>query len=368
MPDRPSRRHVLVAPQEKLVVGGPAEEYERLVQDLFRSGCRHLIADLRAVTGIDSAGVRTLVRSHTSAQRLGGTFTLVAPQPRVRQVLQLAHLESVFDIRESLDQVPTRRGRMASLRLTVFGTALCLALWWAGVREAVPVGSALTGAILQEPIASAPVAHALRAVEELMKLIAAGLIGLLVTAVQRRFLEKPMAQAMQHAQVLLCVSGALVMMIINDNVARAFGIAGAAAVIRFRTPVEDPKDITILFLLMALGMSTGLGAFAIASAGTAFLCVFLFALQYVGGGQRRIMMVEIGAPAGQAFPLTHVQRVFARNEIVFEPREMAQGKMATLVYYTTLDPSLSLEDVSAQLLAGDSGITSVHWATPKRNE
>jgi len=232
----------------------------------------------------------------------------------------------------------------------------------------VPVGSALTGAILHEPIASAPVAHALRAVEELMKLIAAGLIGLLVTAVQRRFLEKPMAQAMQHAQVLLCVSGALVMMIINDNVARAFGIAGAAAVIRFRTPVEDPKDITILFLLMALGMSTGLGAFAIASAGTAFLCVFLFALQYVGGGQRRIMMVEIGAPAGQAFPLTHVQRVFARNEIVFEPREMAQGKMATLVYYTTLDPSLSLEDVSAQLLAGDSGITSVHWATPKRNE
>ena len=222
--------------------------------------------------------------------------------------------------------------------------------------------------IFHSPIASAPVAHALRAVEELMKLIAAGLIGLLVTAVQRRFLEKPMAQAMQHAQVLLCVSGALVMMIINDNVARAFGIAGAAAVIRFRTPVEDPKDITILFLLMALGMSTGLGAFAIASAGTAFLCVFLFALQYVGRGQRRTMMVEIGAPPGQAFPLAHVQGVFARNGIVFEPREMAQGKMTTLVYYATMDPSLSLEDVNAQLLAGGSGITSVNWEPPKRYE
>jgi anti-anti-sigma factor len=368
MPDRPSRRQVLVAPQEMLVVGGPAEEYERLVQDLFRSGCRHLIADLRAVTGIDSAGVRALVRSHTSAQRLGGTFTLVAPQPRVRQVLQLSHLESVFDIRESLAQVPTRRRRMASVRLVTFGAALCLALWWAGAREALPAGDASTGAVLPQPIANAPAAQALRAGEELLKLVAAGLIGLLVTAVQRRFLEKPMPQAMQHAQVLLCVSGALVMMIINDNVARAFGIAGAAAIIRFRTPVEDPKDITILFLLMALGMSTGLGAFAIASAGTAFLCVFLFALQYVGGGERRTMMVKIGAPPGQPFPLTHVQGVFARNGIVFEPREMAQGKMATLVYHTTLDPSLSLEDVSGQLLAGDSGITSVTWDTPKRNE
>ena len=367
MPDRPSRRQVLVAPQEMLVVGGPAEEYERLVQDLFRSGCRDLIADLRGVTGIDSAGVRALVRSHTSAQRLGGTFTLVAPQPRVRQVLQLSHLESVFEIRDSIKQVPTRRGRMASVRLVIFAAAVCLALWWAGTREAVPAGGAPTEVALQ-PTAGAPVTETLRAGEELLKLVAAGLIGLLVTAVQRRFLEKPMAQSMQHAQVLLCVSGALVMMIINDNMARAFGIAGAAAIIRFRTPVEDPKDITILFLLMALGMSTGLGAFAIASAGTGFLCVFLFALQYVGGGERRTMMVEIGAPAGQAFPLTHVQGVFARNGIVFEPREMAQGKMATLVYYTTLDPALSLEDVSAQLLAGNSGITSVTWQTAKRNE
>jgi anti-anti-sigma factor len=368
MPDRQSRRQVLVAPQERLVVGGPAEEYERLVQDLFRSGCRHLIADLRTVSGIDSAGVRALVRSHTSAQRLGGTFTLVAPQPQVRQVLQLSHLESVFDIRESLKQVPTGRARMASLRLVVFGAALCLALWWAGARDAMPLGGAPTDAVTQLPVGGAPIGSALRVSQELLKLVAAGLIGLLVTAVQRRFHEKPMPQSMQHAQVLLCVSGALVMMIINDNVARAFGIAGAAAIIRFRTPVEDPKDITILFLLMALGMSTGLGAFAIASAGTAFLCVFLFVLQYVGAGQRRIMMVEIGAPPGQAFPLTHVQGIFARNGIVFEPREMAQGKMATLVYHTTLDPSLSLEDVSAQLLAGNSGITSVTWETPKRNE
>ncbi len=366
MPNRPSRRQVVMAPQEMLVVGGPAEEYERLAQDLFRSGCRHLIADLRAVTRIDSAGVRALVRSHTSAQRLGGTFTLVAPQPQVRQVLQLSHLEPVFDIRDSLDQVPTRRWRIASLRLWVFGAAVCLALWWAGSRELVPGAPAVT--TVQQPFGSAPLAHAVRVGNELFKLVAAGLIGLLITAVQRRFLDKPMPQAMEHAQVLLCVSGALVMMIINDNVARAFGIAGAASIIRFRTPVEDPKDITILFLLMALGMSTGIGAFTIASAGTAFLCVFLLALEYVGGARRRIMMVEIGAPPGQPFPLPHVQGVFARNRIVFEPREMAQGKTATLIYYTILDPALSLEDISAQLLAGNSGITSVSWATPKRNE
>ena len=82
---------------------------------------------------------------------------------------------------------------------------------------------------------------------------------------------------MEQAQTLLCVSGAMMMIIIGNNLARAFGIAGAASIIRFRTPVDDPKDVTILFLLMGLGMSTGLGQFAVAGLGTAFLCVALLA-------------------------------------------------------------------------------------------
>ena len=65
---------------------------------------------------------------------------------------------------------------------------------------------------------------------------------------------------MEQAQTLLCVSGAMMMIIIGNSLARAFGIAGAASIIRFRTPVDDPKDVTILFLLMGLGMSSGLGA------------------------------------------------------------------------------------------------------------
>lgn len=366
MPDRPSRRQVLVAPPELLVAGGPAEDYERLVHDLFRSGSRHMIADLRAVSAIDSTGVRALVRSHTTGQRLGGTFTLVAPSPRVREVLQLSHLESVFDIRESLEEARVPRWRLSNLRLVAFGSVLCIALWWAGAQWSTPFGVGTPGATLVVS-AETPASPASWIVVNLAKLIAAGLIGLLITAVQRRFHDKPMTQAMEHAQVLLCVSGALVMMIIGDVLARAFGIAGAASIIRFRTPVEDPKDITILFLLMALGMATGIGAFTLAGAGTAFLCVFLVVLEHVGGGRRRTMMVEVGAVGGREFPLTHVHGVFARNHIVFEPREMAQGKMATMVYHATLDPSVSLEDVSAQLVAGDAGITSVSWEPPKRS-
>jgi hypothetical protein len=89
-------------------------------------------------------------------------------------------------------------------------------------------------------------------------------------------------------------------------------------------------------------------------------------LPHTGAGPRRTMMVQIGA-AGKEFPVAHVQRVFARNRIVFEPRELAQKKEVTMVYHTMLDPSVSLEDVSAQLVQGDAGVTSVSWEPPKRN-
>src|SRR4030095_912356 len=135
------------------------------------------------------------------------------------------------------------------------------------------------------------------------KMIAAALIGALVTAIHTP-VSRDRPKSLEQAQTLLCVSGAMMMIIIGNSLARAFGIAGAAGIVRFRTPVDDPKDVTILFLLMGLGMATGLGAFAVAGLGTAFLCVALMALSRVSTERPRVMSVEISA-AGREFPATH---------------------------------------------------------------
>src|SRR5215204_3016203 len=204
-------------------------------------------------------------------------------------------------------------------------------------------------------------------VSVIFQLAAAALIGLLVTAVQREVQrDRPMNRSMEQAQTLLCVSGALMMIIIGNSLARAFGIAGAAAIIRFRTPVDDPRDATILFLLMGLGMSSGLGQFAVAGLGTAFLCVALLILDRMSSQKTRVMSVEIVAE-GRLFPTTHVENVFARNQIVFEPREISQSDDVTVKYHTWLDPRTSLEDLSGQLMTIGGGVKSVAWEHPKRD-
>jgi anti-sigma B factor antagonist len=58
-----------------------------------------LAIDLSGVTYIDSSGVATLVEGLRSAREHGTTFTLVEPSDAVRQVLELARLDSVFEVR-----------------------------------------------------------------------------------------------------------------------------------------------------------------------------------------------------------------------------------------------------------------------------
>lgn len=78
-----------------------------------------------------------------------------------------------------------------------------------------------------------------------------------------------------HAQILLSLGGALIWLIVADNLVRAFGLAGTIGLIRFRTRIRDPKDTTVLFFSMILGMACGLGQFWIAGMGTAFVSATL---------------------------------------------------------------------------------------------
>jgi hypothetical protein len=243
-------------------------------------------------------------------------------------------------------------------------------LVWAGLRwpaELTGLGEAVTTA-LAGGAPDPPVFSTVQPFIELSKLVAAALIGILVTAVhQPNARDRTNSRSMAQAQMLLCVSGALMMIIIGNSLARAFGIAGAASIIRFRTPVEDARDITILFILMGLGMAAGLGAFAVAGLGTLFLCAMLPTLNLFSEDRPRTMNVEIVAN-GRDLPMAHIHQVFAINRIVFEPREVSQGDEATVRYQTTLRPDDSLEDLSAQLMGdGRIGIKHVSWSPPKRS-
>ena len=362
---------LLLSPREPLLAGGAAEAFEGQLRQLVRTGHPNLVVDLAGVSSIDSAGVRALVRGHTSAQRAGGSLRLAAPRPAVSKVIELSQLGSVFETYASVDEARFVVWPWRQIWITIAGIALCCPLVFVAIKwpnELVGLGDA-TDTILsgEKTEKGASLLHPMRPFLELAKLVAAMCIGLLVSSVHSPSpRERASGRSMEQAQTLLCVSGAMMMVIVGNSLVRAFGIAGAASIIRFRTPVDDPKDVTILFLLMALGMSTGLGSFAVAGLGTAFLCIALLALDHVAKQSERVMAVEIVA-SGREFPTIHVEGVFARNQITFEPREITQSDDVTIKYHTWLSPKVSLEDLSGQLMGGGkAGVSGVSWEHPKR--
>ncbi|NKB67520.1 MAG: DUF4956 domain-containing protein [Candidatus Latescibacteria bacterium] len=67
-----------------------------------------------------------------------------------------------------------------------------------------------------------------------------------------------------HALITLAMITAVVIMVIENNLARAFGLVGAMSIIRFRTAVKDVQDIVFIFFSLAVGMAAGVGMTVIA--------------------------------------------------------------------------------------------------------
>lgn len=76
---------------------------------------------------------------------------------------------------------------------------------------------------------------------------------------------------MVHSIVLLSMIITMVMLVVGDSVARAFGLVGALAIIRFRTVVRDARDTTFIFLALAVGIAVGANQHVVAVLGTCFI-------------------------------------------------------------------------------------------------
>jgi hypothetical protein len=124
----------------------------------------------------------------------------------------------------------------------------------------------------------------------LTKLALAAFLGLVLALVYRATFtgkRKKYKPSMMQSQILLAVGGSLIWVIVATSLVRAFGLAGMVGLIRYRTPVRDPKDNVMVFLSMGVGMSCGLNQVTVAVVATAFLTLVLFAMHTFRLGKKK---------------------------------------------------------------------------------
>ncbi len=79
---------------------------------------------------------------------------------------------------------------------------------------------------------------------------------------------------------LIGIVAATILQAIGESVAIGLGIIGALSIIRFRTSLNDPRNITFMFASLGVGIACGVMGFAIALTGTLVFCFGAFILRF----------------------------------------------------------------------------------------
>ena len=102
-----------------------------------------------------------------------------------------------------------------------------------------------------------------------------------------------------QALFILGACTTLIMLVIGNEIARAFSLVGALSIVRFRTAIKDPRDVGFVFAALALGMACGTGFYYQAILFTLFLCALLLLLGKlnVGRAEANEAIVRVTADA-----------------------------------------------------------------------
>jgi len=133
----------------------------------------------------------------------------------------------------------------------------------------------------------------------------------------------PPAPQMVQAQTLMAAAGAVMIVVLGDHPARAFGLVGLGAFIRFRSGIADPRDAVVTFVMIGIGMACGLGLPLMATAATAFICVILTVFD--ASGRRRWKRTTVAISAEDPpLVLTRIIELFPTARTVELARNAAE--------------------------------------------
>ncbi len=165
--------------------------------------------------------------------------------------------------------------------------------------------------------------------------------GLLVAAFYRLcFKGRMYSPSFAHSLVLLSMITTIVIMVIGSNLARAFGLVGAMAIIRFRTAVKDMQDIMFIFFSLAAGMASGAGLPLVAFSGTlavGLVAVALARIPAARSGRREYLLqfVYDGASDSEA-PYLPVLKKHCSGSRMLNVKSMADGARLELSFHVRL--------------------------------
>jgi uncharacterized membrane protein YhiD involved in acid resistance len=173
------------------------------------------------------------------------------------------------------------------------------------------------------------------------------LSGLIVFTYEKASRDVVSPDHFLQSLVLMSLVTTTIMQSIGDSLARGFGIFGALAILRFRTQLFSPRNISFIFAAMAVGIACGVYSFANAIIGTLAFCAAAFFLRLTPFSRknnlRGQLRFDLPVGVGGQDAAERILGVFSKRYVLKRYRLPTQTGQQDFVEYTY---DLRLRDAS----------------------
>jgi uncharacterized membrane protein YhiD involved in acid resistance len=195
-------------------------------------------------------------------------------------------------------------------------------------------------------------------VEALFRLPLAALLGAVLAFRPRRAGTPERNAVVIQTQILLAIVGAIVMLVVGQSLARAFGIVGVASLVRYRAKISDPKDAGVMLACLGIGLSSGVGLYLIAAFATIFLLGFLWWVESLEPEPMQHFLLGVKASNPDALR-TGLEWLLRQRRAKFELRSQSAEQIS---YEVALPLDQHTDALSSAITALNGGqATAVDW-------
>jgi len=231
-------------------------------------------------------------------------------------------------------------------------------------RAATAQGKNSAGQVLedQQPLHEPDALHDVQVA--LIRLPLAAILGASLALRPRRRGTPPRTPPVLQTQIILSIVGAVIMLVVGASLARAFGIVGAANLIRYRSKIDDPKDAVVMLCTLAVGLASGVGLYALAIVSTAFIAGALWVIESFEAPRRHFeLKIKAGDDTDSLRP--KIEEILRRYRLEFELRTSSDEEVC---YEVQVPFEVQTDRISNTILRLDQkGHAAVDWSEKKKN-
>lgn len=200
--------------------------------------------------------------------------------------------------------------------------------------------------------------------DAILTLIISFILGALISFTYMKTASKGgYSQNFALTLVIIPTVVAIIVFLVGSNVARAFSLAGALSIIRFRSVPGDSKDISYVLFTTSAGLAVGVGLFAYGVLFTTCLCSLMFTLKLLNFGANKtpqnLLKITIPEDLDYEGIFDDLFLQYTKEHELIKVKTTDLGSLFQLVYTVVIDNKTSQKEFLDAIRCRNGNLTII---------